>query len=218
MQKRSPINMEIRKAALCLIILQITSGDCSSVSFLTDDDFDAKTADGVWFVNIFAPWCPLCKSLSPVWEQLAVELKGKVHVAKVDGPENPITAKRFGIHAYPSLFLLRDGRTYEYTLDHGMGLKQFAQFALNGYKETPPRSWHQSPNSSFGRIMGRIFRVPRQTSKLYFEIHQQSGLPHPVLLGGVVTLLAIYGGIVLCIMDAYYTRWAAAKAVRPHQE
>lgn len=43
----------------------------------------------------------------------------------MDGPDNIITARRFGIHSYPSLYLMRDGRTYEYNIQRdGLSLKQ----------------------------------------------------------------------------------------------
>ena len=52
---------------------------------LTDDNFDALTADASvpWFVAITAPWCTHCQDLKPTWRTLAAQLKGQVHVGEV---------------------------------------------------------------------------------------------------------------------------------------
>lgn len=33
-----------------------TSAKASKVQTLTDEDFDARTSRGDWFINVFAPW------------------------------------------------------------------------------------------------------------------------------------------------------------------
>ena len=37
-----------------------------------------------WFIEFFAPWCPHCQHLAPVWDMLYQIEKDDVNVARVD--------------------------------------------------------------------------------------------------------------------------------------
>jgi hypothetical protein len=38
----------------------------------------------------------------------------RAHAPQVDGTRNRVLLMRFGVEAYPSIFLLREGRTWQY--------------------------------------------------------------------------------------------------------
>lgn len=61
-------------------------------------------------LDVWAPWCGPCRQMSPVIDQLATELGGKVRVAKLNSDENPMTGHRFGIQGIPTLLIIKDGR------------------------------------------------------------------------------------------------------------
>jgi hypothetical protein len=48
--------MGCREIYLLLALFTVIGCHGSKVIHLTDENFDEKTAEGVWFVNIFAPW------------------------------------------------------------------------------------------------------------------------------------------------------------------
>ncbi len=61
-------------------------------------------------VDLWAPWCGPCRTVSPILEQLAGELAGRCKVVKVNVDDAPTTSARFGVQGIPTLVGLRDGR------------------------------------------------------------------------------------------------------------
>jgi len=60
-------------------------------------------------VDFWAPWCGPCRIVSPIVEELAEELKGKVVFGKLNVDENQRTAAEFQIFSIPTLVLLKNG-------------------------------------------------------------------------------------------------------------
>ncbi|KAE8234318.1 hypothetical protein CF326_g636 [Tilletia indica] len=59
-------------------------------------------------VEFFAPWCGHCKSLAPIYEQLADSFaheKDRVLIAKVDADSNRSAGKTFDVAGFPTLKL-----------------------------------------------------------------------------------------------------------------
>jgi thioredoxin 1 len=85
----------------------------SAVIKVTDDTFQdlvlSSSSGKPVLVDFWAQWCPPCHMLSPVLDEIAAELSGKLIVAKVDVDENQVTAQRYGILAMPTLSVFRNG-------------------------------------------------------------------------------------------------------------
>jgi protein disulfide-isomerase A6 len=81
--------------------------DNSAVLDLIPDNFDKIAISGKpALVEFFAPWCGHCKTLAPVYEQLAQDLafaKDKVVIAKVDADSEKSLGKRFGVQGFPTI-------------------------------------------------------------------------------------------------------------------
>jgi len=61
-------------------------------------------------VDMWAEWCGPCRAITPIVEQLAVELAGRLRVAKLNVDENPATAQRFRIQSIPALLVFKGGQ------------------------------------------------------------------------------------------------------------
>jgi len=80
------------------------------VKELNDQTFDDfVNGNELVLIDCWAPWCRPCRMLTPVIEELAEELKGKVGVAKLNTDENQGIAVRFGINAIPTMLIFKKG-------------------------------------------------------------------------------------------------------------
>lgn len=84
----------------------------SECLIFTDENFRQEVFGGSLpvFVDFWGSWCPPCKMMEPVMEELAKEFAGKVKVGKLNMDQNPATRSGFGITAAPTFILFKDGK------------------------------------------------------------------------------------------------------------
>jgi len=82
----------------------------SSVN-VSDADFENEVlkADGPVMVDFWAEWCGPCKALSPVVDEVANEMSGKMKVVKVNIDENPNAPTKYGVRGIPTLMVFKGG-------------------------------------------------------------------------------------------------------------
>lgn len=76
---------------------------------LSDDNFDEMTKTGIWFVKFYAPWCGYSKGIASQWKELGRVSGNTINIGEVDCSVNPVTAKRFNVEKYPTLYLFGEG-------------------------------------------------------------------------------------------------------------
>jgi thioredoxin 1 len=78
---------------------------------VTDASFDADVlnAEGPVLVDFWAEWCGPCKQISPALEEMALEMGGKVTIAKVNIDDNPTIPSKYGVRGIPTLILFKGG-------------------------------------------------------------------------------------------------------------
>ncbi|WP_121614273.1 thioredoxin [Mesobacillus foraminis] len=84
-----------------------------SATVLTKNTFHNQIQSGVTLVDFWAPWCGPCQVQLPIVEELAVEVKGKAVIAKVNVDEEGELAMQLGIMSIPTLILFKNGNIVE---------------------------------------------------------------------------------------------------------
>ena len=78
---------------------------------VTDDTFDQVIGDAKpVLVDFWASWCPPCRAIAPLLDQLSAEANGRYSIAKLNVDENPRTAGRFQIEGIPTLLIFKNGQ------------------------------------------------------------------------------------------------------------
>jgi len=70
-------------------------------------------------VDFWGEWCPPCRALAPILDELADEYDGRVKIAKVNTEQEQELAVEYGIRAIPTLLLFHQGQV----ADQLIGLK-----------------------------------------------------------------------------------------------
>ncbi|WP_405142539.1 thioredoxin [Sphaerisporangium sp. NBC_01403] len=78
---------------------------------LTDQNFDEQVlASGKpVLVDFWTEWCPPCRMVAPILEEIATEYGERLTVAKLNADDFPEIAARYGVMGFPTLNLYRDG-------------------------------------------------------------------------------------------------------------
>jgi thioredoxin 1 len=81
------------------------------VKEVTDDTFDREVlaAEGTVLVDFWAEWCPPCRVLSPILQQLADEHPDGFSVVKLNADDNPRTAIAYQAMSLPTMKVFRGG-------------------------------------------------------------------------------------------------------------
>jgi thioredoxin 1 len=82
---------------------------------VTDTNFESEVlkASGPVLVDFWAEWCGPCKQLSPVVDELAKDLAGKVKIVKVNIDESPNAPTKYGVRGIPTLMIFKDGKVVD---------------------------------------------------------------------------------------------------------
>jgi thioredoxin 1 len=70
---------------------------------------EMMTKKGVVAIEFGTAWCPPCKTLLPILDQLAAGYGSSASIVKVDCEESPELAASFGIMGMPTVIVFRDG-------------------------------------------------------------------------------------------------------------
>lgn len=69
--------------------------------------------EGITLVDFGAPWCPPCKVLKPILDELGGEYGEKLTVLEVNCDESPEVATEFSIMSMPTVIIFYNGEPVE---------------------------------------------------------------------------------------------------------
>ena len=86
-----------------------------TVAHVSDKNFETEVLKSALpvLVDFWAEWCGPCRMISPIVEEIAQDLKGKLKVAKVNVDESQELAAQFNIMSIPTLLIFKKGEPVE---------------------------------------------------------------------------------------------------------
>ena len=83
-----------------------------SLKHITDDSFNQEvlTSPRPVLVEFTADWCPPCRALAPILDEIAREQADRLTVVTLNTDDNPRVAGHFAVMSLPTLILFRDGQ------------------------------------------------------------------------------------------------------------
>src|SRR3989344_2975580 len=83
-----------------------------AITEINDQSFEEKVLKSKppVLLDLFADWCGPCKLAEPALEELSVEYKDKIVIAKLDVDQNPSTTQKLAVLSIPTTILFKDGK------------------------------------------------------------------------------------------------------------
>ena len=107
------------EAAMTSSVPKTAKKSLRNVVELTPENFkdyisaDAKKPTSNVFVEFYAPWCPFCQKLEPIWNELPNELRkygNETTVARMNVDKYTDYARAYGVSGFPTLMLFEAGK------------------------------------------------------------------------------------------------------------
>jgi thioredoxin 1 len=82
---------------------------------ITDANFDSEVLKSPlpFLLYCWAPWCPTCKTASPIIDAFAADSRAMVKVGKLNVDANPVLSSRYDIRSVPFIFIFDNGQLKE---------------------------------------------------------------------------------------------------------
>lgn len=85
-----------------------------NVSNITTDEFNEilKNESKLIIVDTWAPWCGPCKSIEPLFEQLAEKHSQNMRFVRMNMDEEYTFAQKYMVQSLPTFIIFKEGKPY----------------------------------------------------------------------------------------------------------
>lgn len=193
--------------AILVLFISLRNIECKGELRILDENKWSDMLEGEWMVEFYAPWCPACQQLQPLWEEFAKWSDDLgIKVGSVDVTVNPGLSGRFMITALPTLFHVKDGIFRQY---RGARDKEsfFSFVEEKKWRSLDPVSSWKSPQSLQMSTIAHFFKLSMLLRSLHTTIVEEHGVPYwgSYILFGLATILVgtLLGLIIVCVLDFF---------------
>jgi len=186
----------------------VESKSHSSQSIALDEDTWDHMLTGEWMVEFYAPWCPACKALQPVWKDFASWSEDLgIKVGHVDVTLSPGLSGRFMVTALPTIYHVKDGvfRQFRGPRDKEHFLSFVEEKKWMEAEEVA--SW-KSPGSYQMALVAQFFKLSMTLRAVHSSLVTQYGVPEwgSYVLFALATIFtgAFIGLLLVCVIDLLF--------------
>ena len=88
---------------------------------ITKENFESEVLQSKIpvLVDFWATWCPPCRMLAPIIQQLDEKKQGSIKIGKVNIDEEQELAVKFEVDSIPTIYVFKDGKV----ANHSVGLQ-----------------------------------------------------------------------------------------------
>lgn len=186
------------------LVGQPASAAKSQVIELDEANWDRMLTEE-WLVEFYAPWCPACKNLAPIWDDLSTWSDDlNIKIAKVDVTTSPGLSGRFFVTALPTIFHVLNGEFRQYKGSRDLNtLMTFIE--EKKWQALEPVSAWSKPDSIQMSLVSQFFKLSNFLKEVNVMLSKEYGLPtwgsYALFAIGTILLGAILGLILVCVID-----------------
>ncbi|KAI0216565.1 Thioredoxin-related transmembrane protein 1 [Lamellibrachia satsuma] len=162
---------------------------------------------GEWLVKFYAPWCPACRTLSPIWHNIAGWCADvNIKIGQVDITKNPGLTGRFMVKSLPSIYHIKDG---DFRIYHGLRdeYELISYLDDKKWEQQQPLAWYRKPTSVTMASLGMFFQAAMTVRDIHEKLTSDIGLPAWVSYSMFAFLTVVLGFLlgvaVVCLCDFF---------------
>lgn len=83
-----------------------------SVLKLTSENYEEEVlkSEKTVLIDFYADWCGPCRMMSPIIDEIAEEMEGKIKVGKINVDDNQELAMEYGVMSIPTIVVIKNGQ------------------------------------------------------------------------------------------------------------